>query len=172
MPPRRPQQEDIESEGLDLDLLQSQSSNSDESAAFEKALLQHYAATKEKKRQEKEKKFIEQASTLLKKDISKTTQDIQTTSQSIEKVYAKFLNNYAATEDRIHHLWAAVLKEHQTLQMAIKKKYEVGETMASDADKQHISGLSRMKAACQEYDTIVALMVPQVGDDLDGMDQD
>lgn len=44
--------------------------------------------------------------------------DIQASSKGIEAAFSKFLNDYAAAEDRIHHLWTDVVKQHQKLEVS------------------------------------------------------
>jgi hypothetical protein len=51
--------------------------------------------------------------------LSKASDDIQVSSKSIEAAFSKFLNDYAAVEDRIHHLWTDVIKEHQKLEVGL-----------------------------------------------------
>ncbi|TEB40124.1 hypothetical protein FA13DRAFT_1784729 [Coprinellus micaceus] len=188
MPPQRPRQEELDDDGFDI--LASQNSSNSDDTALEKALLAHYAAAKEKKRQEKERKFMEQASVLLLKDLSKASDDIQVSSKSIEAAFSKFLNDYAAVEDRIHHLWTDVVKEHQKLEVGlvfssqwtdrepphktlIQRKYDAGAAMEQNANKQHISALSKLHGAREEFEKVIAMMVPGSGEEgYDEMDQD
>jgi hypothetical protein len=37
----------------------------------------------------------------------------------MEMEYTKFVNEYAATEDRIYHLWSEILKEHLALAVSV-----------------------------------------------------
>lgn len=88
---------------------------------------------------------------------------------SIEKLYADFIDDYAATEDRIQLLWSEISKEHQALevsfqflpvfktsistsanpQLFIKAKYQAGGPIGKEAERLHILGLSKLRAACQ-----------------------
>lgn len=167
MPTRRLQEEqDID----ELSILGSQSSNSDESAAFEKALVQHYAAAQEKKRLEKEKKFVEQASVLIQKDLSRPTEALKEFSERMETIYSTFVDEYAATEDKIHRIWSDILAEYHAFETIVRRKYEAGSGLAKDAEKQHLSGLAKIQKACEDCENTIATVVPQLENDL--MDED
>ncbi|RXW17706.1 hypothetical protein EST38_g8148 [Candolleomyces aberdarensis] len=169
MPPKKvKQQQDSD----DFDFLGSQDSNNGEGLppALQEAIVKQYIASKEKKKQEKERRFLEQASTMLKKDLSKASQELQTATEAMETEYTKFVNEYAATEDRIYHLWSEILKEHLTLAALIQKKYDAGLTTAKGVEKQHISGLSKLKSSCQDFESIIGKMAPKLeGEEDDGM---
>ncbi|TFK27579.1 hypothetical protein FA15DRAFT_613700 [Coprinopsis marcescibilis] len=132
-----------------------QSSAGSDDHLLEKVLAERLAVAREKKRQERDKKFLDGASTKLNEALSQCAGEVRSAAESMEEIYSKFLLEYAASEDRIYHLWSAILKEHQHMEALIQNKIVAGTGSTKQCETRHISGLSKVKGACNDFESIM-----------------
>ncbi|RDB17492.1 hypothetical protein Hypma_000994 [Hypsizygus marmoreus] len=144
----------------DLNFLASQQSNGSDDQALEMAIAKHYAVLREKKRKEGEKNFLKTAYKQLSQDVATPTDEVKCSVTAIEALYSDFLQQYAANEDLIHKLWTQIQKEQQKLVALTKKRLALNTEAGKKVEEGHITGLSRTKAACREYQEVINQIVP------------
>ncbi|KAJ7154035.1 hypothetical protein C8R46DRAFT_1118513 [Mycena filopes] len=155
MAQRRPQAKPRKAESAapveDFDFLASQqSSTGSDDHALQLAVAQQLMASKEKKRKELEKKFFQAARHKLANELSTAHEDVSNTIQTTEKIYAKFILDYAASEDAIRALWMEIKKEEQTLIDIADKQRTLNASMRASTEKAQIAGMAKVKEACHD----------------------
>ncbi|KAF7353986.1 hypothetical protein MVEN_01085200 [Mycena venus] len=144
----------------DFDFLASQQSSGSDDQAVQLAIAQQLMASKEKKRKELEKKFFQAAKHKLTAEITATAEDVKSTVEATEKVYAKFILDYAAAEDAIRALWMEIKKEEQTLVDITRKQRAANDAMRLATEKAQIAGMAQVKEACHETRRIIGTVLP------------
>ncbi|EAU86295.1 hypothetical protein CC1G_08019 [Coprinopsis cinerea okayama7 len=164
--PRQKKKQAEEEELADFDFLESQPSSS-EDQQIERILAERIAAAKEKKRQERDQRFLDGASTSLNKILDEAEEEVQSTAEAIDKLFSQFVEEYAAIEDRIHHLWTEILKRHQFIEGLLQEKHKLSLELAKKCEDKHIHGLSKMKGACKQFEAAVQSLLEESEDEED-----
>ncbi|KAJ7910284.1 hypothetical protein B0H13DRAFT_2329552 [Mycena leptocephala] len=166
----------------EFDFLASQQSTGSDDHALQLAVAQQLMASKEKKRKELEKKFFQAAKNKLSSEISAAADEVKCAVDATENVYAKFILDYAASEDAIRALWMEIKKEEQTLvvplanflpcsptptdrfdicyQEIAKKQRAANDALSVATEKQQIAGMAQVKEACHETRRIMESLLP------------
>ncbi|KAJ7038805.1 hypothetical protein C8F04DRAFT_1088560 [Mycena alexandri] len=153
MAQRRPQAKPRKAESAapeDFDFLASQQSTGSDDHALQLAVAQQLMASKEKKRKELEKKFFQAAKLKLSKELCTAHEDVNNTIQTTEQIYAKFILDYAASEDSIRALWMEIKREEETLIEISEKQRALNGTMRITTEKAQIVGMAQVKEACHD----------------------
>ncbi|KAH6912661.1 hypothetical protein BKA70DRAFT_1264567, partial [Coprinopsis sp. MPI-PUGE-AT-0042] len=129
---------------------------------LERVIAERLAAAQEKKKQERDKRFLDGAATKLDNLLSNPIDMMKAATESIEEVHAKFLMDYAAASDRIHNIWAEILKHQLALETLMRDKRDAALELAKLIEGKHVSGLSKMKGVVDEYDVIIQSLVPEL----------
>ncbi|KAJ7138225.1 hypothetical protein C8R44DRAFT_695352 [Mycena epipterygia] len=148
--------------GEDFDFLASQQSTGSDDHALQLAVAQQLMASKEKKRKDLEKKFFLAAKSKLTNEISAAADDVKHTVETTEAVYAKFILDYAASEDAIRALWMEIKHEEQKLVDIAKKQRTANEALRTTTERAQIAGMAQVKEACHETRSIIEGLLPTV----------
>ncbi|KAJ7466024.1 hypothetical protein FB451DRAFT_1561294 [Mycena latifolia] len=144
----------------DFDFLASQQSTSSDDHALQLAVAQQLMASKEKKRKELEKKFLQAAKSKLSKEITNAADDVKSAVEATEAVYAKFLLDYAASDDAIRALWMQIKEEEQKLVEIAKRQRAMNEELRKATEKAQIAGMAQVKEACHDARNIIEALLP------------
>ncbi|KAJ6453865.1 hypothetical protein C8R47DRAFT_242358 [Mycena vitilis] len=154
--PAKPRKADME----DFDFLASQQSTGSDDQALQLAVAQQLMASKEKKRKELEKKFFLAAKNKLTSEIVNAADDVKAAVEATEQIYAKFILDYAASEDAIRALWMEIKKEEQTLIELGKRQHTANNAMNSARERGQIDGMGQVREACHETRRIMETLLP------------
>ncbi|KAJ7648974.1 hypothetical protein DFH06DRAFT_1475956 [Mycena polygramma] len=154
--PAKPRKADTE----DFDFLASQQSTGSDDQALQLAVAQQLMVSKEKKRKELEKKFFLAAKNKLTSEITNAADDVKNAVEATEQIYAKFILDYAASEDAIRALWMEIKKEEQTLIELGKKQHAANNTMNAARERGQIDGMGQVREACHETRRIMETLLP------------
>ncbi|KIM40944.1 hypothetical protein M413DRAFT_11219 [Hebeloma cylindrosporum] len=113
----------------------------------------------EKKKAQQEKKFLEVAQKQLNLEVAASAKDVRDSTKAADDVYHKFLNDYAACEDRIHKKWVQLQKEQENLMKMVEARYKKDQDVIKDASALHITGLSKTRTACKEYQAVIDRLI-------------
>ncbi|KAF9463359.1 hypothetical protein BDZ94DRAFT_622255 [Collybia nuda] len=163
MPPRRASQLkkkilfDVEMESGDdeLGFLASQGSTGSDDQALEQAIAQHYTALRDKKKKENERKFLAAAQKQLSQAVENPAEEVKSTVSAMESLFSEFLLQYAVCEDTIRNLWSQVQKEQEKLLTFAQARHAANIEAGKKVEDDHISGLSRTKNACYDFEKII-----------------
>ncbi|KAF8229383.1 hypothetical protein L208DRAFT_1459836 [Tricholoma matsutake] len=144
-----------EDEDDDLDFFASQQSSGSDDNEIEMALAERYAA----KKKEKQQKFLKAVYKQLNHDVFPFNFLVHYLTS--ESLFADFLLQYAACEDKIRHLLGQILTEQQKLLTFADQHNAANVEEGKKVEAGHISGLSRAKAACNDFQDVINKIVPQ-----------
>ncbi|KAJ6548200.1 hypothetical protein DFH09DRAFT_1169983 [Mycena vulgaris] len=144
----------------DFDFLASQQSTGSDDHALQLAVAQQLMASKEKKRKDMEKKFFQAAKSKLTNEITHAADDVKDALDATEKVYAKFLSDYATSEDAIRALWKEIKKEEEQLLEIAQRQRAANEELRKVTEKAQIAGMAQVKEACHEMKSVVESLMP------------
>ncbi|KAF9481119.1 hypothetical protein BDN70DRAFT_876726 [Pholiota conissans] len=150
----------------DLPSLSQQSNESDEPQQGLKELEKFFAAEIEKKKVQREKKFLEVAEAHLTRNLENLARDVRNAMKAVDAIYATFLLEYAACEDRIQNKYLQL----QELQANLVKMARDGQREDEEANKasqaMQISGLSKTRTACLAFEKVLEQLHLSDGEDL------
>ncbi|CAK5268905.1 unnamed protein product [Mycena citricolor] len=152
-------QDSLPQVGDDFDFGSQQSNGSDDQA-LQLAVAQQLLVTKEKKRKETEKKFLQAAKNKLSSEISSAAAVVKNAVEESEKVYAKFVLDYASSEDSIRALWTEIRVEQQKLVELGRKQRAASDALRSTTEKAQIEGMAQVKEACEETRAVISTILP------------
>ncbi|CAK5268904.1 unnamed protein product [Mycena citricolor] len=147
-------QDSLPQVGDDFDFGSQQSNGSDDQASLLPSI------TKEKKRKETEKKFLQAAKNKLSSEISSAAAVVKNAVEESEKVYAKFVLDYASSEDSIRALWTEIRVEQQKLVELGRKQRAASDALRSTTEKAQIEGMAQVKEACEETRAVISTILP------------
>ncbi|CAK5269975.1 unnamed protein product [Mycena citricolor] len=147
-------QDSLPQVGDDFDFGSQQSNGSDDQASLLPRI------TKEKKRKETEKKFLQAAKNKLSSEISSAAAVVKNAVEESEKVYAKFVLDYASSEDSIRALWTEIRVEQQKLVELARKQRAASDALRSTTEKAQIEGMAQVKEACEETRAVISTILP------------
>ncbi|KAJ7674289.1 hypothetical protein B0H17DRAFT_1208093 [Mycena rosella] len=144
----------------DFDFLASQQSTGSDDHALQLALAQQITASKEKKRKDMEKKFFQAAKHKLTGDITGAADNVKNALEETEALYAKFITDYAASEDTIRGLWVQIQVEEQTLVAIAQRQREANAELRVVTETAQIAGMAQVKEACHETRNVIETLLP------------
>ncbi|KAJ6579377.1 hypothetical protein B0H10DRAFT_1962914 [Mycena sp. CBHHK59/15] len=136
------------------------SADSINDARLQLAVAQQLMTSKEKKRKEMEKKFFQTARMQLTNDITQAGDEVMATVHATEQIYAKFILDYAASEDAIRALWSEIREEEQKLLDIAKKQRAVNDELGPATEKAQIASMAQVKEACYDCRKIIETLLP------------
>ncbi|KAF8956541.1 hypothetical protein BDZ97DRAFT_1851428 [Flammula alnicola] len=80
--------------------------------------------------------------------------------KAIDEVYTVFLMEYAGCEDRIHKKWMRLQEAQDNLVKLAKERQRMDEEAIKSSASMHFSGLSKTRAACTAFRTIIDRLAP------------
>ncbi|KAF8338518.1 hypothetical protein F5887DRAFT_920043 [Amanita rubescens] len=159
---------DFEEFQIDFNLIDEEddvlSSGSDEPPLDMMLIAQQLAAAKEKRREEKEVKLLKAAEKQLDQEDNGEKRVCHSSCQYYleedlnpcsEKLYEKFLIDYATCEDKIRSLWVQLFEEHEKLHVIERALHEKHEKAATRHEGQEIEALSKIHTAHEEKKRII-----------------
>ncbi|KAF8345071.1 hypothetical protein F5887DRAFT_1074722 [Amanita rubescens] len=150
---------DFEEFQIDFNLIDEEddvlSSGSDEPPLDMMLIAQQLAAAKEKRREEKEVKLLKAAEKQLDQELARPVEAVRTMVKNVEKLYEKFLIDYATCEDKIRSLWVQLFEEHEKLHVIERALHEKHEKAATRHEGQEIEALSKIHTAHEEKKRII-----------------
>ncbi|OBZ74415.1 hypothetical protein A0H81_05376 [Grifola frondosa] len=120
--------------------------SSDDSTGIMAAVAQQMQSSWEKKRREKEAKFLQISKVELEKCITAKRDEYTNAVADMERIYEKFVLEYAQVEDDIRKIWIQLLKEQQKLLALAEHKHKQMLASEKEREKGQVKGwLSRRR---------------------------
>ncbi|KAJ7919634.1 hypothetical protein B0H13DRAFT_1868396 [Mycena leptocephala] len=155
----------------DFDFLASQQSTGSDDQALQRAVAQQLMSSVQGKEAQgageevfpggEEQTLVRGIDHILRAmSISAAIDEVRSTVDATEQVYAKFILDYAASEDAIRALWMEIKKEEQTLVEIAKKQRAANDVMRAATERAQIAGMAQVKEACHETRRIMETLLP------------
>ncbi|KAF9446535.1 hypothetical protein P691DRAFT_761543 [Macrolepiota fuliginosa MF-IS2] len=135
-----------------------ENSQGSDDPSFEQALLKHYATVQERKHRAKQQKFLQAAENKLSEEVNSTAEAVRNCIQQLESSYATFIFEYASTDDRIRAMWDQIRSLDEKYIAVLEDIGRNQITHDDQTEEKQMSGLSKIRAACEDYGRVVDQM--------------